>query len=229
MNPVLEIALWGILFVATHLVLSSAAVRPRLVAILGAQPFRGVYSLVAAATLIPLIVTFAHHQHAGPMFWFVREIASLHVLTVILMFAALIFLTGSFVSPNPAQLGAPSEARVRGILKITRHPGFMAFILFGLAHMIMNGWLGDILFFGTFVVLGVAGGIHQDGRKLRELGEPYRRFMAETSFVPGAALISGRQRISAADMPWAAIGIGAALAIVLGVAHPVLFGGHPFG
>lgn len=228
MNPVIEIALWGALFVATHLVLSSAAVRPRLVAIVGTQPFRGIYSLVAAATLIPLIVTFAHHKHAGPMLWFVREIAPLHGLTVLLMFAALIFFAGSFISPNPGGIGAPSEVRVRGILKITRHPSFVAFILFGLAHMIMNGWLGDLFFFGTFIVLGVAGGIHQDRRKLRELGEPYRRLLAETSFFPGAALISGRQRIAAADIPWAAIGIGSALAIVLGVAHPHLFGGYPF-
>jgi uncharacterized membrane protein len=228
MNPVFAIALWGTLFIVTHLILSSAAVRPHLVAILGTQPFRGVYSLVAAATLIPLIVTFAHHKHAGPMLWFVRQVTALHLLTVILMFAALIFFTGAFISPNPAGIGAPSEVRVGGMLKITRHPSFVAFILFGFAHMIMNGWLGDLFFFGTFAVLGILGGIHQDSRKLRELGEPYRRLMAETSFVPGAALIGGRQHMSAGDIPWAAIGIGSVLAIALGFAHPYLFGGYPF-
>jgi uncharacterized membrane protein len=229
MNPVFGIALWGALFIATHLILSSAAVRPRLVAILGPQPFRGVYSLVAAATLTPLIVTFAHHKHAGPMLWFVRQVAILHGLTILLMFAALIFFVGAFISPNPAAIGSPAEVRVRGMLKLTRHPSFVAFILFGLGHTIMNGWLGDLFFFGTFVVLGIVGGIHQDRRKLRELGEPYRRLMAETSFVPGAALISGRQHFTMNDIPWAAIGIGSALAIVLGLAHPHLFGGYPFG
>src|ERR1700749_1922505 len=125
MNPVFAIALWGTLFIVTHLILSSSAVRPRLVAILGAQPFRGVYSLVAAATLTPLIVTFAHHKHVGPMLWFVRQVTALHLLTIILMFAALIFFTGAFISPNPAGIGAPAEVRVGGMLKITRHPSFI--------------------------------------------------------------------------------------------------------
>ena len=229
MNPVGEIALWGMLFIVTHLVLSSAKVRSWLVAKLAEQPFRGVYSIVAAATLIPLILAFSHHKHAGPMLWYLRDSSVLRGLTVLLMFAALIFFAGSFVTPNPGGIGAPGEMRVRGILKITRHPSFVAFILFGLAHTLMNGWLGDLCFFGTFVVLGVVGGMHQDGRKLRELGEPYRRMVAETSFMPGAALVAGRVRLTGEDIPWAAIGIGSALAIVLIAFHPYLFGGHPLG
>jgi uncharacterized membrane protein len=227
MNPVVEIALWGTLFIVTHLVLSSFKVRPWLVARLGEQPFRGLYSLVAAVTLIPLMVTFAYHKHAGPMLWYLRDSSVLRGLTVLLMFTSLIFFAGSFVTPNPGGIGAPGEMRARGILKITRHPSFVAFILFGLAHMLMNGWPGDLIFFGTFMVLGVVGGIHQDSRKLRELGEPYRRMVAETSFMPGAALIAGRERLTAEDIPWAAIGIGSALAIVLIAFHPYLFGGHP--
>ena len=61
--------------------------------------------------------------------------------------------------------------------------------------------------------------------KLREMGEDYRRFVASTSFLPGAALISRRQSWTASDMPWAAIGIGAAAGIVLVLFHPYLFGG----
>jgi uncharacterized membrane protein len=227
MNPVFEIALWGTLFIATHLILSSSRVRPRLAAVLGEQPFRGVYSLVAIATLALLIVAFAHHKHAGPMLWYLRDIGVVRGLTFILMLAALIFFVGAFVTPNPGGIGAPSETHVRGILKITRHPSFVAFILFGIAHMLMNGWAGDLFFFGTFVVLGVAGGMHQDERKLHELGEPYRQLVAETSFVPGAAIIGGRQRLRSSDIPWSAIGIGLALTIVLIVFHPYLFGGHP--
>jgi len=229
MDPVFGIAFWGTLFIVTHLVLSSQAVRPRLIGTLGDQPFRGVYSIVAFATLVPLIVTFAYHKHAGPMLWYLRDIGVVRALAVVMMMAALIFFAGAFVSPNPGGIGAPADSRVRGILKLTRHPSFIAFILFGLAHMLMNGWLGDLFFFGTFVVIGVIGGIHQDQRKLRDLGDQYRRFAAETSFFPGVALAAGRQRWNMADMPWAAIGIGAALVVVLIVVHPYLFGGFPIG
>jgi uncharacterized membrane protein len=145
------------------------------------------------------------------------------------MFAAVILLAAGLLNPNPAAIGAPSRNRPTGILKITRHPSFVAFACFGLAHMLMNGWAGDIIFFGGFVVLGTAGGIHQDRRKLRELGAPYREFLAATSFFPGAALISRRLEWSRSDMPWTAVGIGIAAGVVLVVFHPLIFGGSPLG
>src|SRR5579863_3888987 len=189
MTPVAAIALWAGLFVVSHLVISSAAVRPRLLAALGEQPFRGIYSLVAFATLGPLIYEFAYHKHAGPMLWYLRSDAPIRWLAWILMFAALILFVASLINPNPGGLGAPaSSGGPRGVLKITRHPGFVAFTLFGLAHILMNGWLGDVIFFGTFPALGIIGGFHQDARKTRDLGESYRQFVAETSFFPGAAL-----------------------------------------
>jgi uncharacterized membrane protein len=86
-----------------------------------------------------------------------------------------------------------------------------------------------VIFFGTFPVLGIVGGAIQDSRKLREIGDSYRKFMSETSFFPGAALISGRQRWTAADTPWTGILVGIALAIVTVVLHPWLFGGQPLG
>jgi uncharacterized membrane protein len=93
----------------------------------------------------------------------------------------------------------------------------------------VNGWAGDVIFFATFPALGIIGGLHQDARKIRELGESYLEFKAKTSFVPFAALISGRQRWTSADMPWAAIGVGTLLTIAIVALHPIIFGGHPLG
>jgi uncharacterized membrane protein len=47
--------------------------------------------------------------------------------------------------------------------------------------------------------------------------------------VPGAAILSGRQRWSREDMPWAAIGIGALATVLLVGLHPYIFGGQPMG
>lgn len=232
MDPVAALALWSTLFVATHLLISSKSVRPRMIASIGEQPFRGVYSLVAFATLIPMVIVFARHKHAGVMLWFLRDSGAARMLTWMLMFAAAIILIAGVINPNPAAIGAPAmggKRGVHGILKLTRHPSFVGLGLFGFAHMLMNGWAGDLIFFGAFPVLGILGGFHQDRRKLRELGESYRQFTEQTSFFPGAALISGRQRWSAADTPWAAIGIGAATAVILLLVHPYLFGGSPMG
>src|SRR5260370_26813387 len=147
------------------------------------------------------------------------------------MLVALILFVASLINPNPGGLGAPraSSTDRHGVLKITRHPGFVAFTIFGLAHMLMNGWAGDVLFFGIFPALGILGGLHQDARKIRDLGESYREFKAKTSFLPFAAMISGRARWTRADMPWTAIGVGTVLTIAIVALHPTIFGGHPRG
>jgi uncharacterized membrane protein len=95
--------------------------------------------------------------------------------------------------------------------------------------MLMNGWAGDVIFFGMFPALGILGGLHQDTRKIRELGQSYREFMALTSFVPFGALIAGRTRLARADIPWAAIGAGIVLTAIIVALHPLIFGGNPLG
>jgi uncharacterized membrane protein len=196
----------------------------------GEQRYRGIYSLVAFVTFVPLVTAFARHKHAGPMLWYLRNFEAIRIVSWLLMFFALILFIASFVSPNPGAIGASGRPGVvSGMLKLTRHPSFVALSTFGLAHMLMNGWLGDVLFFATFPALGILGGIHQDRRKIRELGEQYRALIEQTSFFPAAALWSGRQNWTNSDMPWAAIGIGAALTIVIVMIHPMAFGGSPLG
>ena len=231
MDPVAWIGLWAILFVGTHLIISSTAIRPGWIARVGEQPYRGIYSLISFATLIPLIVVFAGHKHSGPMLWDARGDGPMRWLTWALMLLAFIMLVSGLVTPSPASIGAPASGAPtpRGLLKVSRHPSFVAFALFGFAHMLMNGWVGDLIFFGTFPVLGIVGGKAQDARKLSEIGESYRKFMDETSFFPGLALISGRLKWVSADVPWAGILVGIALAIVTIVVHPWLFGGQPLG
>ncbi len=230
MDETVWIALWAVLFIATHLIISSSAVRPWLTKAVGEQPYRGIYSLIAFATIGPLVYEFARNKHAGPLLWALRAVPPFRGLAWLLMLTALILLVGSFITPNPGGMGAPAgRSEPRGLLKITRHPGFVGFTLFGIAHMLMNGRAGDVIFFGLFPALGIIGGMHQDQRKIRELGDRYRQFVAKTSFVPFAALIGGRVRWTGGDMPWAAIGIGVLLTVVIVMLHPMIFGGHPLG
>jgi uncharacterized membrane protein len=229
MDPVAAIALWTGLFVGMHFVLSSGPIRARLVGLVGVQPFRGIYSVVAIATFVPMVWVFGHNKHAGAMLWNLRDIPVARGLTWLLMFAAVILLVAGLINPNPAAIGAPSRNRPTGILKITRHPSFSAFVCFGAGHLLMNGWMGDIIFFSGFAVLGIVGAIHQDHRKLQEIGEPYREFLAATSFFPGGALVSRRIRWSPGDMPWTAVVVGIATGIVLVIFHPLMFGGSPVG
>lgn len=231
MDPVAFIALWAALFVGTHILISSMLMRPRLVALVGEQPYRGIYSLVSFATFVPLVIVFAHHKHSGTLWWGLRADAPVRWLAWLMMLIAFIMLVSGLVTPSPSSIGAPAGSlqAPHGLLKITRHPSFVAFALFGIAHMLMNGWSGDLIFFGTFPILGIVGGRHQDARKLRDLGEPYRKFVEQTSFFPGAALISGRQKWITADVPWVGIIAGTALTALTVFVHPMIFGGNPLG
>ncbi len=230
MDATVWIGLWAVLFLASHLIISSSAVRFRLINAVGEQPYRGIYSLIAFATLGPLIYEFARNKHAGPLLWALRALPPFRELAWLLMLIALILLVGSFITPNPGGMGAPAGgSEPRGLLKITRHPSFVGFSLFGIAHMLMNGRAGDVIFFGLFPALGIIGGMHQDRRKIRQLGDRYRQFVAKTSFLPFAALIAGRVRWAGGDMPWVAMGIGVLLTVVIVMLHPMIFGGHPLG
>jgi len=233
MDPVFAIALWALLFLGSHLVISSRAVRPRLIAVVGERAYPGIYSLVAFATFVPLVLVFAHHKHSGVMLWNPRDVPAVRFLVWLLMLFAFIIFIASFITPNPASMAAQGEDKrasdARGVLKISRHPSFIAFSTFGIAHILMNGFVGDVIFFGTFPALSIIGGMHQDARKEAQLGAPYKSLVDSTSFFPGLALIQGRQHWTAADTPWIAIVIGILMTVAIVWLHPTIFGGNPLG
>lgn len=229
MASVALIAVWALLFLVTHMGISSASVRRRMLAALGEQRYRGVYSLISLATFVPLCLAFGWHKHSGAMLWDLRAIGPVRWLAWLAMLAAFVLFAVGIVSRSPAGMAPSSGDGPHGVLKVTRHPAFVAFALFGLAHMLMNGFVGDLIFFATFPVLGIVGGLDQDRRKLRDLGESYQRLVEQTSFLPFAAIWQGHQRLVASDVPWVPIGVAVLVTAVVVLIHPVLFGGYPLG
>jgi uncharacterized membrane protein len=229
MDPTSSIALWAALFVITHLGMTARSIRPNLVRMLGNGPYLLVYSLISFGTFIPLTIAFFSAKHSGPMLWYLRDLEPVRWLTISLMVVGLVVTAGAFITPSPAGLAPNTTFEPRGMLKITRHPLFVGIAIFGIAHMLMNGWLGDLLYFGTFPAVSIVGAWHQDQRKLADMGEEYRAFYQSTSFVPGAALIDGRQHFSLPDLSFPALVLGAVLVVALLFAHPHVFGGRPLG
>jgi uncharacterized membrane protein len=115
-------------------------------------------------------------------------------------------------------------AEPTGILRVTRHPMNMAFALFGLAHLLGNGALGDVFFFGQFVVLGVAGAYHQDARMARDKGERYRAFARSTSVLPFGAIVIGRNRLAFDELAIPMLLIALVAFAALLIYHGGLFG-----
>lgn len=213
-------ALW-IAFAATHMGLSSLRWRPLLVARLGERGFQGVYSLIALGIFVPLVRSYFTHKHAGPHLWYLGQLAPVRGTAYAGMTLALVLLVGGVLRPSPAGM-AGGRTEVRGVLRVTRHPAFMALGLYGLVHLaVANVNAAELAFFAGFPLFSLAGCWHQDRRLLASRGEAYRRFHAATAFVPFTRPGAGR---GLAEMP-AAIALGAAAAVVIRHFHPGWFGG----
>lgn len=228
MNEALILLFWWILFGGTHLVLSSAKVRPTLIARLGQGPFLGLYSLVAFATLIPLCWYYGLHKHAGPQLWQIFGGPYLYLpvrdLQLALMGFAFVLLVTGLVSRPPSAMMVSGPPEAYGITRITRHPTFAAIFLFGLSHCLVNGSLSDVIFFGGFAVFSWVGAWHQDTRKVVEV-PGYAQFKEVTSFIPFAAIFGKRQPLNLDEFRWPVIVIALVIFYLVRTYHPYLFGG----
>jgi uncharacterized membrane protein len=214
------IGFWWLAFAASHMGLSHAPVRSRLVAALGERGFFGVYSLVAFATFIPLVSTYFAHKHEGPFLWYLGSFPALRWIMYAGMALALSLLVAALLRPSPAAI-VPGKPEVAGAYHITRHPLFMAVGIFGLLHLLaarVNAT--ELAFFAGFPLFAWIGCRHQDRRKLASGSEAFRRFHDQTVFFPftGSGTLRGLREIR---LP---LVIGIALATLLRVYHPQLFG-----
>lgn len=130
-----------ILFIGGHAISMKRELRGRLVARLGAGPFKVVYSLIAFAGVGLIGWGFGRYRAAGwidvwyPPIW-TKHIAALLVLI------ALILIVASYV---------------RGHIYVKlKHPMLAGTKLWAVAHLLANGDLGSIILFGSILGWAVA-------------------------------------------------------------------------
>lgn len=210
MIATVSLALATLAFVGTHLAMSHP-LRTRLVQNLGDQWFAVLYSAVSFVTLGWMILAYRATENSY-FLWlapdWVRPVAAGLTLIACILLAGSFFRNPAFPHPG-AQPRMPSAAV--GIFAVTRHPMNMAFILWAVAHIALWGALPNLIVAGGILVLALVGSIGQDHKKLNVIGEPWRIWTGRTSFVPFAALLSGRAKWSALGKAWPAVLIGLAL------------------
>jgi uncharacterized membrane protein len=216
------ILLW-LAFAVSHMALSSLKLRPRIVDVLGEKGFMGIYSLIALATFVPMVTVYFRNKHSGPMFWSIAATPPIEIGMIFAMGVAFIMLVAGSMTPSPVAMSvAPDQhIEVKGIHYITRHGVFMAVGLFGLVHLIPNGFASDIAFFAGFPIFAIVGCIHQDRRKLVTDSERYTSFHAATPLIPftGDQTLRGLRELS-----FIAFAVGIALTIALRFFHRQWFG-----
>src|SRR5213079_1504164 len=84
-----------------------------------------------------------------------------------------------------------------GLERVTRHPFFVGTALLGIGHVLLASRMVGVVAFGGLAIYSIAGAMHQDGKLRRELGEHFAAYLDQTSLVPFAAIVAGRQRLVA--------------------------------
>lgn len=225
MGPALEIALLWLLFGGLHIGLAAGPVRPALVRRLGELGFAALFSLVAAATFTALVTRYAEVRFTGAAGPGLGEDEVARWLLVALVVTGVVLAACGLVSyPRlPAALFGQRVAAPRDIERVTRHPFFVGVALLGLAHALLATRLAGTVFFGGLALFALAGAVHQDRKLLARRGEEYAQYLAATSIVPFAAILSGRQWLPWREVPFGAIAAGVGAAVLLRRGHADLF------
>ncbi len=225
-HALVSLAIAGIAFCGSHTLLSSTRLRGSLRDQLGETGFLLVYSLTALATFAWFAAAYARAPTI--VLWPRREWMSL--IPVLIMPLATLLRVAGYTTANPTAVGMERAARADdpapGIMRVTRHPVMWAIGLWGLSHLVANGDLASVWFFGLIAALALGGTVLIDRKKRLALGSHWRRLALVSSNIPFVALAKGRARLR-----WREIGLlrpAAALLLyaVLFLAHP-LFAGMP--
>jgi uncharacterized membrane protein len=183
-------------FVVSHIALASPPLRDGFVARLGENRFRIGYSILSLALLFGAVQ--AYKGTADTLVWQVGT-GAYHAANLIMLIASILFV-GSLTPRNRALAGVPARPANEapaGVMRWTRHPMMWAFGLWAAVHVWLSGNLPTIILAAGIGTLALVGAAFQDGKKARQLGSDWKLYTARTSFVPFAAIVTGKQPLAA--------------------------------
>ena len=234
MEPAIVVALLWTLFGVFHIGLATLRIRGCLVSRLGEVRFSLAYSAVALATVSVVIVYYSQHRSDnGAAGLALAAIPAVRSLLIALIVASVMMMVAAFATYNHspyAILGKSKFPEPRGLERVTRHPFFVGFVIFSIAHMLLATRLIGAAFVAGFGVIALVGMVHQDRKLAARYGEAFLRHLEATSAVPFAAIIAGRQRMVWSELPVRHFAVAIALAIGLRAIHGSIFAreGGPF-
>ncbi len=220
-------------FMAIHFLISGTPLRDRIVAVTGEGPFLGLFSLASIGALVWMIIAFggARASAQNTSFWGTSH--ATRDPAILLVFIAFLFAVPGLLTNSPTRVRGDSEvdkpSAATGMTRITRHPFLWGAAIWALAHLIANGRLADIILFGGILITALLGPLSIDAKRRRALGDRYRAFEAQTSNIPFAAIVQGRQKLKLGEIWWRLLVAVAVWAVVLFL-HPYFTGGvRPLG
>ncbi|MGH7963488.1 MAG: NnrU family protein [Candidatus Binatia bacterium] len=225
MESALVVALLWLLFGGTHIGLAAGPIRGRLVARLGEGGFLALFSLVASVLFTVLVMYYAAYRWEGAPGLAVSSLPALRWPLMVFIAIGVVLMIASLAaySESPYAIFNQTIRSPRGVERITRHPFFAGVALLALAHALLATRLVGTVFFSGLALLAIIGARHQDTKLLVRRGQPYADYLAATSIVPFAAIVSGRQRIVWRELPVGALAAGLVLTFALRAVHDGIF------
>ena len=182
-----------LLFLGMHWIVSGSPLRGYIVKYVDETLFKVLFSLIIFASLTWMALAFSTAPYIPT--WGTAE--NLKPVSLVLMFISFLLLSMSIFDKNPTLMGLvpPDQVTPRGIVRITRHAGLIGLGLWGLAHFIVNGDWASHLLFGTIAFEGLVAPMNLDRKYRARYGKSWNHFTAQTSYIPFAAIIAGRNTL----------------------------------
>lgn len=215
----------ALLWIGVHLGIAGTSARDAAVARLGEAGFRAAFSVFSLLMLVALALAFRRAPH-NPV-WFAPD--WLRWVLVFVMLPASVLFVASVAKPNPTAVGGGRMLGqpARGMTRLTRHPMLWAFALWASVHILGNGDVASIVFFGAFLVTALAGMPSIDAKLAARDPGHWRDLASVTSITPGVAILAGRNRLVASEIGWVVPVVGFVLWLVLLFGHRHIIGVAP--
>ncbi len=224
----LHLALAAAFWIVVHIGIAGTSLRGRLVAGMGENAFRGLFSALSVVGLGLLIWTYGRASQPETFYGLWVADPWMYWLALLVMPVALLLFVGSITVPNPTAVGAERFLKeadaARGLLRVTRHPMLWSFALWAAVHLIANGDLASLILFAAILVTALAGMPSIDRKRAALDPAGWAAYASKTSIVPFGAIVSGRNRLELGEIGLWRVAVALAAWIGLIAVHPVVFG-----
>jgi uncharacterized membrane protein len=192
----------ALFFDGIHFFVSGTDLRAKIVGLIGERPYQGLFSLMSLVGIVWLSRAYRHAEY----FQLWGQSQTLRSIALIVMLVAFFLVVLAFTTPNPTAIGGEAllaeNEPARGIQRITRHPFLWGVALWSLMHLLLNGDLASVVFFGSFLILAIGGPFSIDRKRKKTSGDAWNRYAAVTSNVPFAAIVEGRNTLKIGELGW---------------------------
>ena len=196
----LNLTIAAVTFTLAHRAIAGSSLRGAIVLRISERGFKAAFSVLSV--ILTTWLTWAYIA-ARPLEPIARTSPQTPIAHVLALVACYLIIAG-LTTRNPTITGLGETVRrtdaVHGIIRLTRHPFLIGVAMLSGAHLLVLRTIADWLFFGTLALVALMGIPSIDDKRRRTLGQDWEAFFRDTSVLPGAAILKGRQRLNLHDI-----------------------------